>query len=46
MHPEIYRYLKERNRDRILGIIFRKRVVFEEDENLKLEEIKFREKGV
>ncbi len=41
LHPEICRYLKERNRDRIMGKIFRKRIVFEEDENLDKEEVKF-----
>ncbi len=41
LHPEIYQYLKERNRDRIIEKIFRKRIVFEEDENLEIEEIKF-----
>lgn len=41
LHPEIYRYLKERNRDRIMEKFFRKRIVLEEDENLEIGEIKF-----
>ena len=41
LHPEVYKYLKERKRDRIIEKIYRKRVVFEENANLELEEIKF-----
>jgi len=41
LNPQIYKYLKERNRDRILERIFRKRVAFVEDASLDVEEIKF-----
>jgi ribonuclease G len=37
IHPKVCQYLKERSRDRILGRIFRKKVVFEEDKSLELE---------
>lgn len=41
LNPEICKYLKERKRDRIMERVFRKRVVFEEDASLDIEEIKF-----
>ena len=45
LHPEIFKYLKERNRARILERIFKKRIVFEENANLETEEIKFHSKN-
>ena len=41
LHPEIYEYLRGRKRERIMGKIFRKKVIFEENANLGIEEIKF-----
>lgn len=41
LHPEVFKCLKDKNRHVALGKLFRKRVILEEDKNLKLEEMKF-----